>query len=206
MFNLLSQGITSMTFKSTTASGTMTDPNKAYDVEEYPFSTFGTTGYTGSAVAGTADNNVAIFSGFDTLSKANFSSAILQIYINHNLTSVVQVGSSGWIITAAMKVEYSSDSGSTWKTMLDVGSAYRIGDMIYPTNYPAIDLSVTGLTAAASGVASGYWTIQIPAADFTTGLQNLQVKFTSSTLKSTRTGNPSSSLVYKIYDIRAIVS
>ena len=197
MWNLICQGTQSTVYRPTASSGTVTDPTKAYDVDTYPWSTSSTQTNTGSAVAGTTDNLSVSFTTFPTLAKTAFSTAILQIVVSATVTPYNGI-SLGYIITSGLTTEYSTDGGSTWTQLFQAGNALKLSappyDRIqYPP--PAVDIASTGyLDANAVTLSKSSFGVTIPSTAFSVGLQNLQVRFTTSTLKSTRAGNQQSSV------------
>lgn len=210
MWNLLALGTSSVQYKPTASSGTITNPTYAYDVDENPWSTYANVSYTGSSVAGTTDNNIVDFTTFGTLAKANFSGVLPTVVIDLNLIPAYVLGVSGYVITSNFVILYSTDAGVSWTVTQDFGITYENNGGTYFSPYPAVDISgsgsgigmVQGTTLTKTPCSCGL----IPSSAFLTGLQDLQIRFISSTLKSTRAGNPSSTCAYKIWDIRADVS
>ena len=209
MWNLLALGASSVRYKPTASSGTITNPTYAYDADESPWATYANVSYTGSSVAGTPDNNIVDFTTFGTLNKANFSSLTLSYVYDFTITPAWASGVSGYVVTANFDILYSTDGGTTWTTGQDFKITYSNNGLYYASLYPATDISATGSgigTALTSSLVKVESSVILPSSAFSSGLQDLQIRFISSTLESVRAGSPSSTCSYKVWDIRAEVS
>ena len=85
MWNLLAGGNINAIYRPSTSTGTVTNGSYAYDEDASPWSTAATVSQSGSAVAGTPDNNTVVWSGFPVISKGNMSSILLQVIYSYGV-------------------------------------------------------------------------------------------------------------------------
>lgn len=204
MWNLISQGTQAATYRPSATTGTITNPTFAYDLEFYPWATKATTSKVGSSVAGTPDTTSYVFHTFPTLAKSAFSLAILRTAIDVSSTTPYVTGSYG--ISAAVGIYYSVDGGASWLQCGGYNTSVTNG-VIETMRDDAYDVSLSaGFYMVPPSASRSEITASLPSSVFATGLQDLQLKFEVKTLKSSRSGNPASSVSLGIWDIIAEVS
>jgi len=204
MWNLLPNGPSSTTYRPSAYTGTPGNPTLAYDIDTYPWATCSTATNAGSAVAGTPDDTIFTLTTFPTLSKAAFSS--VDLYYVFSASGTVPFAAT-YVITAGFTIQYSTDGGSTWTDTFISGTTYIKGGLPFLLSPPAQDYSDTGIENALFAPSSklvGH--VLIPSGDLTTGLQDLQIRFVTSTLTSVRGGSPASTVSYQVWDVQAEVS
>jgi len=204
MWNLLPNGPFNSVYKPSAFTGSVSNATYAYDADGYPWATCSTATNAGSSVAGTPDDSAFTLTTFPTLSKSAFSTIDLSYVISKSGTAPF---TSTYVISAGITIQYSTDGGSTWTDVVALGTSYVKGLLSFQLPPPAEDHSDTGIDVA--GIASlskieGH--VIIPSSDLTTGLQDLQIRFVTSTLTSVRAGNPASTLSYQVWNVQAELS
>jgi hypothetical protein len=158
MWNLLALGNSSSLYRPTAytdVSSKAIGEEYAYDADSYPWATSATLTADSSGTANTPDNFDLIYTTFGTLSKANFSSALVQIA----LLEVAVTGSPGaydnHASTAGLTVSYSTDGGSTF-----TDAAYYICDAFDSatgTTYHSATAQTIYTSSATVRCISPYW-------------------------------------------------
>jgi hypothetical protein len=180
------------------SSGTITDPSNAYDLpssrpDDPPYSTSADKAIiTGSSLAGTFDTDTVEYNTFPSRSKTTFSSCDIVIGFDVSITQIV----SPYSVGASLVIQYQVD-GSNWLSLFNSGK-------------PAIDyIEISGgppaFTRQVAELTKTTRSITIPSSNFPSNLNSLKIRFVASTLTES-TGVYSSTVSYKVWDIRANIS
>ena len=207
MWNLLSNISNGTTTLPSSLTGTFITSGtiNAYDMpgghyDDYPYSTAAILSRYGSAVAGVGDISTAVLSGFPSISKANFGLATLQVALSVQ-PSEYRFDATD-VSTAGLKIELSYNGGSTW-TEWKVYGIYKNG-VFYPFT-AACYVTLPSDVITRDLLVKTLIQKDISSSLFSTGLSDLQLRFSGSSVTSTSsTGTSSASFV--IYDCRVLVS
>jgi len=199
--------------RPTASSGTITNPTYAYDLpssraDDPPYTTSADRAtVTGSAVAGTPDYLTVEYNTFNALPKTNFSLCTLVIGISA-LVTYTALDSSGNAVISNVDVDYQVD-GATWVRVKRYGT-WEIGKTTYGGASDSSPLPGPYYPTIGAAVANTYTkeTISavIPAALFSSNLNNLKVRFVLGTCTNSVTPAYQSSGSYNVWDIRANIS
>ena len=183
MWNLPSNTETFTVYQPTSFAGALVvaDGAFAYDkpvglYDDYPYLSAASLYKLGSTVEGTPDTTYAIATGFAAVPKANFGLCTVYIALSVDVTN-----SNGmfYSVSGHFRLEYSADGGSTWHVIQTLSTS--LNGVASP--YPASAVSVTiPYSIENVSVVKNLYSVTIPSAQFTSGLGDLQIRMSSSTL------------------------
>lgn len=202
------------TGRPSASSGSVTNPGNAYDLpsskpDDPPYSTYADVStVTGSGTSGTPDYAVVEFNTFPSKGKSNFSDCHLTFGLSVTLwdRAISSTGPPGKevtsFVTASLNIDYQVN-GADWVNIKQYYQ-YAPAQNLFPS--PDIGSPLIPGTVSPYTISKETLSVIIPAASFTSNLNNLKIRFRLGTCTNNVSPFYTSSGFYSIWDIRANLS